>query len=353
MTALATYQPVCVTGASGFIAAEIVADLLASGYRVRGTVRDSQSALAREPAATWPSSGGQLELVRADLLVAGSFDGAVAGCEVVVHTASPYILAARDLERDLIRPAVAGTREVLAACARAGTVKRVILTSSMAAITDEPERGRILTEADWNEKSSLSRNPYYFSKTLAEKEAWRFVAEEKPGYDLIVLNPFIVIGPSRVPTLGVSNKMFVDMLSGTYPVIMSLCWGFVDLRDVARAHVLAMETRAAAGRYLCANGTISMRDVVTMLREIGYGGYRLPRVGLDSPIGDALMRLAARTRPRGVSDYLRTHIGRVLRFDNTKIRHDLGLEFRPLAATILDTMRDLERWGHLAGIARP
>jgi dihydroflavonol-4-reductase len=178
------------------------------------------------------------------------------------------------------------------------------------------------------------------------------VAEEKPGFDLVVLNPFIVIGPSRVPTLGTSNKMLVDLLSGAYPVIMSLVWGFVDVRDVARAHVLAMENRTASGRYLCANETITMREVVTMLRENGYSGYRLPRIGLDSPIGDVLMRLAAHTRPRGVSDYLRTHIGRRLRFDNTKIRRDLGLEFRPLTATILDTTQDLERWGHLAHLAR-
>lgn len=352
MTSPAGGRPVCVTGASGFIAAQIVADLLQAGYRVRGTVRDLRSALARAPAATWPGAGDRLALFAADLLAPGSFDAAFAGAGCVLHTASPFILDARDPEREIVRPAVAGTREVLAAAARAGGVERVVLTSSLAAISDEPVPGRVLTEADWNEKSSLSRNPYYYSKTLAEKEAWRFMAEEKPGFDLVVLNPFIVVGPSLVPSLGTSNKMFVDMMSGAYPAIMSLTWGFVDVRDVARAHVRAMEAPAAAGRYICAGETITMRATVALLRAAGYGNYRLPRIGLDSPSGDRLMRLAAHTRPRGVRDYLLSHLGRDLRFDNAKIRRELGLEFRPLAATILDTVRDLERWGHLAGLAR-
>ncbi len=352
MTSPASGRPVCVTGASGFIAAQIVADLLQAGYRVRGTVRNLESRLARDPAATWPGAGDRIALFAADLLAPGSFDAAVAGAGCVLHTASPFILDARDPEREIVRPAVAGTREVLAAAARSGTVRRVVLTSSMAAITDEPARGHVLTEADWNGKSSLSRNPYYYSKTLAEKEAWRFMAEEEPGFDLVVLNPFIVVGPSLVPSLGTSNKMFVDMMSGAYPVIMSLTWGFVDVRDVARAHVRAMEAPTAAGRYICAGETITMREVVTMLRADGYGRYRLPRIGLDSPSGDRLMRLAAHTRPRGVRDYLLSHIGRELRFDNAKIRRELGLEFRPLATTIRETVRDLERRGHLAGLAR-
>jgi dihydroflavonol-4-reductase len=349
---LAGCRTVCVTGASGFIAAQIVADLLATGHRVRGTVRDPGSKLARDPDSTWPGAGDRLALVAADLLAPDSFDQAVAGADFVLHTASPYILDAPDPERDIVRPAVAGTRAVLAAAARAGTVKRVVLTSSMAAITDQPESDRVLTEADWNEKSSLTRNPYYYSKTLAEKAAWSFMAAEKPGFDLVVLNPFIVIGPSLVPALNVSNKMFVDMLSGAYPVIMSLHWGFVDVRDVARAHLAAMAAPAAAGRYICAAETITMRATVALLRDLGVGGYRLPRIGLDSSFGDRLMRLAAYTRPRGVRDYLRSHIGRELRFDNGKIRRELNLDFRPLALTIRDTLANLERWGHLAGLAR-
>src|SRR5439155_222332 len=155
----------------------------------------------------------------------------------------------------LVDPAVNGTRNVLGACQRAATVKRVVLTSSMAAITDEPESDHVLTESDWNEKSSLERNPYYYSKTLAERAAWTFMDERNRTFDLVVINPFLVVGPSIVPGLNTSNQIFVDLLNGTYPGIVNLTWGFVDVRDVADAHVRAMETPSARGRYICAGET--------------------------------------------------------------------------------------------------
>src|SRR5580692_5452091 len=120
----------------------------------------------------------RLELVEADLLRPETFPAAVAGCERVLHTASPYALDVKDPQRDLVDPAVQGTRNVLVACKAAGSVRRVVLTSSMAAVTDEPESDHLLTESDWNTRSTLERNAYYYSKTLAEKEGWRFVAEE-------------------------------------------------------------------------------------------------------------------------------------------------------------------------------
>src|SRR5258708_3797583 len=132
-------SPVLITGASGFIASRIVEQLLAKGYRVRGTVRSLKKERELAALRALPGAADRLELVEADLLAAGAFDRAAAGCEHVMHTASPYVLDAKDPQRDLVEPAVAGTRSVLSACHRAGTVTRVVLTSSMAAITDEPE----------------------------------------------------------------------------------------------------------------------------------------------------------------------------------------------------------------------
>jgi dihydroflavonol-4-reductase len=123
--------------------------------------------------------------------------------------------------------------------------------------------------------------------------------------------------------------------------------GFVDVRDVAVAHVLAMETPGASGRYLCGAETLSMRDVVAIAREAGYGSHKLPRIALDHPIGDVLVRLASYLQPVGVGSYLRTHLGAVPRFDNTKIRRELGLRFRDVRTSIVETLADLERWGHL------
>jgi dihydroflavonol-4-reductase len=342
----ASSAPVCVTGASGFIASHLVQLLLAAGYRVRGTVRDA-SQRDRYPYLTGAPGAERLELAGADLLAPESFRDAVAGCEQVVHMASPYVLDVKDPQTDLVAPAVQGTRAVLEACTAAGTVKRVVLTSSMAAITDEPE-DRVLTEADWNEKSSLTRNPYYYSKTLAEREAWRFMEAQRPGFDLVVINPFLVIGPSLVPSINTSNQLFVDLLTGKYPGIMNVAWGFVDVRDVALAHQRAIEQPAAHGRYICAADTMTMRQVVELLRDAGHGEYRLPRIGLDCEVGDFMVRLSSYFYPRGTGSYLRTHVGRTPRFDNGKIQRELGLHFRPLEATIRDTVADLVRWQHVS-----
>ncbi len=342
--------PVLVTGASGFIASHIVELLLAKGCLVRGTVRSLRKEKARYLAPLRALAGAvdRLELVEADLGAEGSFDRAAAGCEYVMHTASPYVLDAKDPQRDLVDPAVNGTLNVLSACQRAATVTRVVLTSSMAAITDEPESDHTLTESDWNEKSSLERNPYYYSKTLAERAAWQFMDERRRTFDLVVINPFLVIGPSIVPGLNTSNRIFVDLLKGTYPGIVSLTWGFVDVRDVADAHVRAMETPSARGRYICAGETASMRVVVDLLRKNGWGeGRKLPALGLDNVVGDAIVRMASYLQPKGVGSYLRTHVGRVPRYDASEIQRELGLQFRPLDQSILETMADLERWGHI------
>lgn len=342
-----TESPVLVTGASGFIASHIIRELLSRGYRVRGSVRS----LAKEKdfAHLRALPGAErLELFEADLLTDGAFDEAARGCHYVMHTASPYMLEATDPQRDLVEPAVKGTRSVLVSCKKAATVQRVVLTSSMASITDEPEGNHVLTEEDWNTKSTLERNPYYLSKTLAEKEGWKFVAEESTKFDLVVINPFLVIGPSYSPGINTSNQLFIDLLQGTYPGIMNLTWGFVDVRDVALAHVMAMETPAAKGRYLCAAETISMREVVALLDGKGWGeGRKLPKLGLDCAIGDFTVKVSSYLQPRGVGSYLRTHVGRVPRFDHGKIQRDLGLSFRKVEQSILDTVEDLKKWGHL------
>lgn len=342
-----TTQPVCVTGASGFIATHLVGMLLERGYRVRGTVRDASSDRYGFLRAL-PAAAERLELVTADLLEPASFDAAVAGCEVVHHTASPYALTVEDPQRDLVDPALLGTEGVLEACARAG-VKRVVLTSSMAAVTDEPESGKVLTEADWNEKSSLQRNPYYYSKTLAERAAWAFVEERSPSFDLVVINPFLVVGPAHTKSLNPSNGVLRDLLTGVYPGLLNISWGVVDVRDVATSHVLAQETPGAQGRYLCAREVVTMREMVELLRAEGFSDYSLPKLGLDCTVGDYVIRLASYFQPKGVGTYLRTHIGRTLAFDNAKIESELAMEFRPLGETVRETVADLVRWEHVPG----
>jgi dihydroflavonol-4-reductase len=337
-------EPVLVTGAAGFVGAEVVARLLAGGHRVRGTARNPDAA---DHLRALPGASEGLTLVAADLLQPASLESAVHGCRQVIHSASPFVLDAADPQRDLVDPAVEGTLAMLRACQAAGGVQRVVLTSSMAAITDEP-RAAPLSEQDWNVKSTLRRNPYYLSKTLAERAAWRFVEEQRPSFDLVAINPWTVIGPSRAPALNVSNAVFVDLTKGVFPGYVSLSFAMVDVRDVAEAHVRAMEIPAASGRYVCASEVLGMREIVAVIRGAGYDqGYKLPRRGLDSAVGNVAVRLFSYLEPRGRGTFVRTHLGRVPAFDNAKIRRELGLTFRDVRATIVETMRDLERWGHI------
>lgn len=339
---------VCVTGAAGFVASWLVRELLEKGVLVRGTVRRIASA---DHLRALPGAVERLELVEADLTVPGSFEPAVRGCAVVFHTASPYVIQVDNPQRDLVDPAVNGTLEVLRACVKATDVARVVLTSSMAAVTDEPDSSQVLTEADWNEKSTLQRNPYYLSKTMAERAAWTFVEREHPSFDLVAMNPFMIMGPSLGPGLNVSNKIVADLVNGVYPGILSITWGIVDVRDVAHAHVRAAEVQDARGRYLLVQEPpVSMRTMVGWLREAGYGdGTKLPSRAMDNAVGNLLVKLNSYMQPPGVASYLRTHIGRVPRYDASKARKDLGLTLRPARETVLDTARDLEQQGHVAG----
>ena len=342
-----TQAPVLVTGANGFIGSQIIRQLLEAGYRVRGTVRDPARVTAEGHLGVLPGASDRLELIRADLLAADAFHEAVVGCEYVIHTASPYAVDAADPQRDLVDPAVLGTKSVLEACLAQPGVKRVVLTSSVAAITDAAD-GMVHTEADWNTRSSLTRNPYYYAKTMAERAAWELMETRRPGFELVVINPFYVIGPSLVPGINTSHITLIGLTNGGVPAIVALSLALVDVRDVARAHILAMEKPEASGRYLVAAGSRTLRQVVDLLRANGWGKrYRLPSMALDTGIGISLTRFAANFRPSGTRTYLKTHIGGQMRFDNSKVRNELGLEFRDVDQTILETMEDLDRWGHL------
>jgi len=339
---------VCVTGASGFIGSRITADLLERGYTVRGTVRDPSHRERYGFLQELPGADERLSLHPGRLLADGSFDEALEGAHACIHTASPYVLDTEDPQQDLVEPAVRGTRNVLRSAAKA-QVTRLVVTSSMAAITDEPGSDRVLTESDWNTSSSLQRNPYYFSKTEAERAAWAFY-DEQEVFSMAVINPFLVIGPSLTPSLNTSNNVLVDLLTGGFPAIIRLTWGMVDVRDVSAAHLRALEHSEASGRFICVEHTVSMASVVKHLREAGYAErYQLPRFNLAHPLGDYLVKLGSYFEAAGTGSYLRTHVGAVPAFDNSRSTEVLGLRYRPLHDTLRDTVEDLKRWGHLKG----
>ena len=342
-----TNAPVLVTGVTGFIAAETARQLLEDGYRVRGTTRSVSRAIDAGFLMSLPGAQDRLELVEANLLDSGSLDAAVAGCEYVMHIASPYIMDVEDPQRDLVDPAVKGTVSVLEAASSSGAVKRVVLTSSAAAIAGEPGT-RAWTEEDWNDVSTIDNVPYSYSKTMAERSAWDYVGSVKPDFDLVVINPTGVIGPSIVQRLNQSMATLVNLTNGEFPGIIGLGFAYVDVRDVARAHILAMETQTASGRYICSADTVSIRHTVEVMREMGIDErYKLPSIPLDNVLGNAVVRLAANFQPKGTRAFLKVYVGHDFRVDATRIRTELGMTFRDIDETLRDAITNAEKWGHL------
>lgn len=240
-----------VTGASGFVASHLVQQLLQKGYNVRGTVRSvANKDKTAHLTALADSLPGTLELCEADLLKQGSFDKVIEGADYVFHTASPFFMKVEDPQRDLVDPAVNGTKNVLSSVAKnKSTVKRVVLTSSFASVMKMkagPSNPPLYTEDDWNTDSTISDDAYSFSKVSAERAAWEIA--EKEGLDLVVVNPTFVIGPviSKRADATSINTVTAILEGKSADIIPFVC----DVRDVARAHVLAAEKPDAKGRHI-------------------------------------------------------------------------------------------------------
>jgi dihydroflavonol-4-reductase len=263
---------VCVSGVNGFVGAQVAKDLLESGYGVNGTVRSlSDCSLAHLTCLT--KAEDSFRDFEADLLVPDSFDEAARGCDYAVHCASPSSMDhVADAEKELVDPAVEGTLSFLESCRKSGSVKKVVMTGCSTAITDEGTSGVVLDEEVWNDKSSLTRQPYFYGKTLAEKRAWKW-ADENEGMKLVVINPTGIIGPSLVEKVSTTTGLLKAILEGQeFPGIVDMSWSFVDVRDVSRAHIAALESDSASGRYICADteNVLHMREVVSVIGDMGY-----------------------------------------------------------------------------------
>jgi nucleoside-diphosphate-sugar epimerase len=321
---------ILVTGATGFIAGHVIEELLRSGHEVRGTVRS-----LRDPARVAhlhriaDALGGRLELVEADLSRDAGWDAAVGGQEYVVHTASPFPATPPRDETELIRPAVDGTLRVLAASARAG-VRRVVMTSSLSAVSSGKPRDeeRRRTEEDWGD---LDRSaPYAKSKILAERAAWDFVADH-PELELVAINPGLVLGPLQHAAAGTSVTLVRRLLNRGLPAVPELGFAPVDVRDVARAHRLAIEVPGAAGnRYICAGENLWFGDIARIVAdEFGPRGYRVPTRRMPFWVLWTIGRFDREVR-LGL-DFV----------GPDKARRELGWDLRPVRETLTDTGRSL------------
>ena len=273
-------ERVLVTGGSGFVGVHCILALLNAGYRVRTTVRslDRDHSVRAMLAKGGAAPDADVEFRVADLLSDAGWVAAVAGCTYVLHVASPFPGTEPKDDNELIRPAREGALRVLKA-ARDARVKRVVLTSSFAAIGYGPEElTRPYTEEDWTDPT-LDVSAYVKSKTLAERAAWDFIEREGGSMELAVVNPVAILGPVLGPDLSTSIELVRRLLTGAVPGLPKVTFGFVDVRDVADLHLRAMTNPAAAGeRFLAVSDeALTVPQMANLLRErLGDAANKVP-----------------------------------------------------------------------------
>lgn len=262
---------VLVTGGSGFIAGHCILQLLDQGYEVRTSVRslDREGQVRSSLRDAGMRDGGRLSFVAADLLDDAGWDEALDAVDVVLHVASPVQPGAVANEDDLIVPAREGTLRVLRFARDAG-VQRVVLTSAFHAVSwGHPHDDHIFTEQDWTILDGPGVDAYGKSKTLAERAAWEFMADDPGPMELVAMLPVAVMGPVIGDDVSGSNNLIRSIITGSIAALPNLYFPIVDVRDVAAAHLEAMVSAEAAGeRVLLSNGpALSMSDIAATIRE--------------------------------------------------------------------------------------
>lgn len=344
MTEIDKSAPILVTGGTGFIAGWIIKQLLDDGYTVHATVRnpdDKQKTGHLETIAD--QAPGTLKLFKADLLDPGSFAEATGECELAMHTASPFIMSGiKNPHEELVRPALEGTRNVLDAVNRCPSVKRVVLTSSVAAIYGDTVDlqsipGGAFTEDHWNTTSSESNQAYSYSKVVAEKEAWE-MAKAQDRWDLVVINPSMVLGPSLTKySISGSIGLLKQFGDGTGKLgVPKLKLGMADVRDVALAHIKAGFTPTASGRHILAATEVSLLEICNILRGHFGDNYPLPKREVPKFMVWLTAPMVGLTR-----DFVSKNVGYPLIFDNSYSKKDLGLEYRPIEDTIIEHFQQI------------
>lgn len=346
MTNINKAKPVLVTGANGYVASWLVKKLLDEGLTVHAAVRnpsnESKVGHLKEVAA---QSKGVLKFFKADLLVPGSYKEAMKECELVYHTASPFTTAVNDPQRELVDPAKLGTRNVLESANQTPTVKRVVVTSSCAAIYGDAidcknaPNGE-LTEEIWNTTSSLKHNAYSYSKTVAEKEAWEINKKQKQ-WDLVTINPSLVLGPPLNPhnTSSESFNILKQLGDGTLKAgVPDIGMGMVDVRDVAEAHYQAGFQANAQGRYITSAHNSSLLGYAKALAPKYGSSYPIPKAALPKAIVWLVGPLLDKSITR---KFISKNVNIPWKANNSKIKNELGIQFRPMQQTMEDAFQVL------------
>ena len=263
-------EKVLVTGATGFIGLHCIQQLLEQGYAVNGTLRSMQrEPEVRQSLEKHNTSCENLTLFPVDLMSDEGWDEAMSGCDYLLHVASPFVLS-NETEEFFVKPAVEGALRALK-FADKHDIKKVVLTSSFAAVGDTFDGTTSFNETHWSDTSNDKMTFYSKSKTLAERAAWDYVKENNVTYTLTVINPVGVLGPSLSDDVGISNSMVLRMLNGSMPALAKIHIGIVDVRDVAKAHILAMKNTESDGeRFIVSEKEMWMSDIANVLNANGY-----------------------------------------------------------------------------------
>eukprot|EP00164_Ancoracysta_twista_P003599 GFYU01004819.1.p1 GENE.GFYU01004819.1~~GFYU01004819.1.p1 ORF type:complete len:372 (+),score=97.63 GFYU01004819.1:71-1186(+) len=348
-----TTETVLVSGATGFIASQIIYDLLGKGYQVNGTMRNtSDEEKVKVLMNLRPEAKDNLKLFQANLTSAEGWDEAVKGCTYVLHTASPVPIVSPKDEDEVIKPAVEGTMIVLEAAKKAGTVKRVVVTSSVSAVSTytgrsvEDYNNYTFTEEDWI-NDETSPHPYAKSKVRAERAAWAFVKEHK-CFELSVICPAFVLGTMHQPGFNASSTLIKKLLNREVPVCGKISFHIVDVRDVSAAHLAAMVKPAAAGqRYVVAgpkeNNPCWLADVSNVINgEFSQYGYNAPTKVLPWFVMKALSWFDP------TIDRVLPQWDRLAHYDCSKSERDLGINYHPPADAIVTCCHSMIDRGYVA-----
>ncbi|KAK7710413.1 Glycine-rich RNA-binding protein 2, mitochondrial [Botryosphaeria dothidea] len=338
---------VLLTGGSGFIAAHVLDTLLKRGHSVVTTVRSQDKAnKIKEAHPSYGKDKLDFSIVE-DIAQEGAFDQAVKSdppFEAVIHTASPFHFNVTDVQKQLLDPAIIGTTGILKSIKKsAPTVKRVVITSSFAAIVN-PSKGtwpdHTYSESDWNpltheEALKDPANGYRASKTFAERAAWEFLEKEKPNFTIATINPPFVFGPivhylNSLDALNTSNQRIGNFILGKFkdeiPPTGTYIW--IDVRDLALGHVKAIELPEADNkRFFFTSGYFSNKELLEIIRK-NFPEYKDKLPGSDA-IGPGV-------------DYPAEGVYKI---DNKRTKEVLGIEFTPFEKTVVDTVNSLKAVG--------
>jgi dihydroflavonol-4-reductase len=328
---------VLVTGGTGYIAGELIDQLLVEGWTVRATVRRKASGEAKLR-ARWPDAGEQLAVFEAELMDDAGWAEANAGCTHVAHVASPISVTAPMHEDEMIVPAREGTLRALRFARDAG-VTRFVQTSSMAAVAyGRDAKVYTVSEADWTNVDHPDVYPYIKSKTIAERAARDWVAAEGGALEFVSVNPSMVLGPVHDADFSPSVEAVKQLLSGAIPMAPDIGFAVVDTRDCADLHVRCLETPGLAGeRFLASGRFLKMIEVARILRENLPPGQT--RKVPTRVMPDWMVSVLALVNP-GVRS-IKAEVGKSRNVDVSHAKERLGWETRPAEQSIVDCANSL------------